>query len=75
VVTQLAAWLGATAVVFLYSASDFGTFSIGDIAINNMEWSTKLILGLAIGSAASVGTDVKKAIDSSDSAAVPPLHI
>jgi len=75
VVTQLAAWLGATGVIFLYSASDFGTFDIGGIAIDNMQWTTKLILGIAVGSAASVGVDFKKAIDASDSAAVPDLKI
>jgi hypothetical protein len=75
VLTQLVAWLGATGVVFLYSASDFGSFDVGGVAIDDMQGATKVILGLAIGSAASVGVDFKKAIDGSDSAAVPSLNI
>jgi hypothetical protein len=76
VLTQLAAWAGATAVVFLYSASDFGpNVVIGDVAVNDMAWASKVVLGLAIGSAGSAAVDFKKAVDNSDSAAVPPLNV
>jgi hypothetical protein len=73
IATQVIVWIAAGVVVFLYSASDFGTFEIGGIRIDNMEWTTKVILALAIGSAAMKSADVIKAIDGSDSAAVPPL--
>jgi hypothetical protein len=73
IATQVIVWIAAGVVVFLYSASDFGNFEIGGIRIDNMEWTTKVILALAIGSAAMKSADVIKAIDGSDSAAVPPL--
>lgn len=76
VLTQLACWLGAVLVVWLYSASDFGSsIVIGDIPINDMAWASKVILGLAIGSAGSVAIDYKKAIDGTDSAVIPPLNV
>jgi hypothetical protein len=40
-----------------------------------MAAATKVILGLAIGSAASAAVDFKKAVDGSDSAKVPPLNV
>lgn len=73
IATQLIVWFAAGAVIFLYSASDFGTFEIGGVRIDNMQWTTKAILALAIGSAAMKGADIIKAIDGSDSAKVPPL--
>jgi hypothetical protein len=76
IATQLLVWLGATAVVFLYSASDFGsTIAIADIALNDMASATKVILGLAIGSAGSVAVDFRKAIDGGDTAKAPSLNI
>lgn len=75
IVTQLIVVAVATGVVFLYSASDFGTFEIGGVRIDNMMVATKLILGLAIGSAAMKSADVIKAIDNSDSAKNPPLNL
>lgn len=75
IVTQLMAWVAATLVVWLYSASDFGTFEIGGVRIDDMQWATKIILGLAIGSAAMQGKDLFKAIDNGDTAKVPSLKI
>lgn len=75
IVTQLLAWLAATGVVWLYSASDFGNFDIGGVRIDDMQGATKVILGVAIGSAAMQGKDLFKAFDNSDSAAVPSLKI
>lgn len=75
IVTQLAAWLGATAVVFLYGASQLGDFVLPgtDILLENADSPTKVLLGLAVGSGASLLVDFKQAIDKSDSAAKPTL--
>lgn len=75
IITQIIVWAVATGVVFLYSASDFGNFDIGGVAIDDMMAATKLILGLAIGSAAMKSADVIKAIDGSDSAKVTSLNV
>lgn len=75
IATQLLVWAGAVAVVFLYSASDFGSFEVGGVRIDDMVWPTKVILGVAAGSAASVATDYRKAFDGSDTAKVPSLNI
>lgn len=76
VITQVIAWGAATGSVFLYSASDFGGgISIEDIALNDMSTATKIILGLGIGSAASVLKDFTKAVDTSDSARILSLNI
>lgn len=74
VLTQLLAWVGATLVVFLYGASQFGTtVDFGGIALSDMDGWTKLLVGLAIGSLASLAKDFVAARDNTDSAAVPPL--
>jgi Na+/proline symporter len=75
VVTQLLAWAGATVVVFLYGASDFGTFEVPgtQLLLSDLGGWSKVILGLAIGSTASVAVDVKQAVDNTDTASKPPL--
>lgn len=75
VVTQLVAWLAGVGAVFLYGASQLGDFQVPGtkLLLSDMNGWTKLIVGLAIGSATSVGVDVKQAIDRSDSAAKPAL--
>lgn len=75
VVTQLLAWVGAVAVVFLYGASEFGTFAVPgtELLLSDVGGWSKVILGLAIGSTASAVVDVKQAIDNTDNAAKPPL--
>lgn len=74
VVTQLLAWAGATAVVFLYGVSDFGpTVTIDGLSLSDMTGWTKLLVGLTIGSLASLVVDFRKARDNTDSAQVPPL--
>jgi hypothetical protein len=74
-VTQVIVWAAALGGVFLMSASDFGVTKIPilDIALNDADGATKLLLGLMGGSLASVVYDAKKAVDNTDSAAQPPL--
>lgn len=75
VVTQLLTWLGAIVVVFLYAASQLGDFVIPgtELLLSDANAWTLIALALAIGSTASVGVDIKQAIDASDTAAKPPL--
>lgn len=75
IVTQLAAWVGAVAVVFLYGASQFGNFTVPGtpLPLADLDAWGKLILGLAIGSTASAAVDVKQAVDGNDNASKPPL--
>lgn len=74
VLTQLLAWLGAIAVVFLYGASQFGdTVNVGGITLSDMDGPTKLLVGLAVGSLASLVKDYTAARDNTNSAKFPPL--
>ena len=74
VVTQLAAWIGGVAVVFLYGASDFGvTVDLGGVALSDVNGWSKLLVGVAVGSLASMAKDYIKARDNTDSAKMPPL--
>lgn len=75
VLTQLCAWVAGVAGTFLYAASDLGNFAIPGtrLILSDVDGPTKLIVGFAIGSGASVIKDWIKARDNTDSAAVPPL--
>lgn len=69
-ITQALAWLGGIAVVFLYAASDFGdTVDLGGILLSDVNGSTKVIVGVAIGSLASLAKDFA----ARDRDTVPPL--
>lgn len=75
VVTQVLVWVAAILGVFLVAASQFAsTVQITDtMTLDSFDTITKVIIGLLIGSGASYGFDLKKAIDSSDSAVVTKL--
>lgn len=74
VITQLASWAAAVGAVFLYGASQVGSRVIVDeLSVDQMDTPTKILVGLAIGSAASAVVDWKKATDNSDTAVIPPL--
>lgn len=73
-VTQLAVWLAGIGVTLLIKISDFaGNFDIGGVVLNDANTGTVILAGLGLGSAAMLVNDVKKAIDSNDSAAKPDL--
>lgn len=75
VVTQLAVWVGAIAVIILAANADLteGLQLIGGRGLGSLNVWSLILAGLLIGSGASATVDVKKAIDGTDSAAVPPL--
>lgn len=72
--TQLWAWGAGIGAVLIFAATDFaegiqvGSHSFADLAFWSLVW-----LGLGVGSAGSVVTDVIKARDQTDSAAMPKL--
>lgn len=75
VIHQALAFLGGTAVVFLYSASQLGDFAIPGtkLLLSDMNGWTKVIVGLSIGGLASLVTDFIKSVDNTDSAKAPPI--
>lgn len=74
VTTQLAVWVAGVVVIFLLAATDFASgVTIGDKNLDSLNAASLLLLGLSMGSTASVFVDAKKAVDGTDSAAVPAL--
>lgn len=74
VVTQLTAWAAGVAAAFLAANSDWGDSIMvnGDPLAFLNGWSLTL-LGVNIASVAGFGWDTLKALDNSNSAAVPDL--
>lgn len=72
--TQLFVWVVGVGVIFLLANTDFaGGVVVGGKALSILGWESLLLIGLTLGSWASVGFDIKKAIDNTDSAATPQL--
>lgn len=72
IVTQVGVWVAGVAVLFLLAATDFASgVKIGDSVLGDLNWASVILIGLSIGSSASVLVDAKKAVDNTDSAAVP----
>lgn len=70
--TQGVVWAAGVLAVFLLSGTNFaGGIVLGDVAVSAMNWQSLVLVGLSIGSSASALVDFKKAVDNSDSAAVP----
>lgn len=74
VTTQLAAWVAGVVGVVLAAHTDFAHgIAFGDFTLNNVNGPSQVFLGLVASSALGVVTELKKAIDNTDSAAQPPL--
>jgi hypothetical protein len=75
VVTQAAVWVAGVFVVFLLAQSDFGHAIriAGGIPLDQLNFWSLLLVGLTVGSSASVGYDFRRSFDNSDSAAQPSL--
>lgn len=73
-ITQVVTWAAAVAGVFLFAESQWGALDIENVGtLSAMNTASKIVLGLALGSAASVGYDVLGSIDNTRSTATPPL--
>ncbi len=74
VVTQLIAWVGGVVAVLLVSATDWAdTIQVGDLNLGALNTWSLIFVGLTISSTASFVHDVTKAVDNTDSAALPTL--
>jgi hypothetical protein len=72
--TQLITWIGAIGVGLLWAQTQWAEgVSFGGLTLDKMNVWSIIAVGLGGGSAASVGFDLKKAFDSSDSAKTPAL--
>lgn len=73
-VTQLSVWGSAIAVALLArEAEPFSTIGVLGTTFGDLSTPAIVLFALGLGSTASGVVDLKKAIDGSDSAAVPPL--
>ncbi len=73
-ITQLTVWVAGISTVLLLRASDFaGDFDVSGIPLSSASPGTVVLAGLGLGSSAMVVNELKKAIDSSDSARKPRL--
>lgn len=76
VLTQAIAWIaGIVCVVAFAASSNFGgdITVMGDLTLSSLSVIEQVIIGMVLSSSVSVGFDLKKALDNSDSAKTPPL--
>jgi len=74
VTTQLIAWVAGIVAVTLVAQTDYATaVSFGDRTLAQMNGPSLLFIGLSAASLMGVVSDVKRALDTSDSAAKLPL--
>lgn len=74
VITQLVAWVGGAVVVVAFAASDWaGQVQFGDLALAKMSFVSQVLAGMTLGSTASLGQDVLKAVDQTQSERKPAL--
>lgn len=74
VMTQLTAWVAGVAVVLLVAQTDWADgIAVGDMNLHTLGFWSLLFYGLSAGSGASFVKDTLKAVDNSNSAAIPTL--
>ena len=74
VTTQLTAWGSGIVGVLLVAQTDFASaVPVGEDTLATLNGWSLIVAGLSLASTASVGYDVKRAIDNNDSAKMPPL--
>lgn len=72
--TQVIVWVAGVLVVLLAAETDFAAgIMIGDQALTTLNFWSLLFIGLTISSLATFGTEVKKALDNTDSASTPKM--
>jgi hypothetical protein len=68
-ITQIIAWVAGIAAIFIAAHTQFAAqITFGSQKLSKMDWQTQLFLGLIATSILSTVNEVKKAIDSSDTA-------
>lgn len=74
VLTQLSAWIAGVIVVLLAAQTDWASgIEIGDKNLHTLGFWSLVFYGLSAGSGASIAKDTLKAVDNSNSAAIPVL--
>lgn len=74
ILTQLLAWASGIAVVFIGANVDVASgIEIANQSLDQLSVWSQLVLGTVIGSLGSVGKDVLKALDNSQTEATPKL--
>jgi hypothetical protein len=74
VLTQLSAWIAGVLVVLLAAQTDWArSINIGDKNLHTLGFWSLVFYGLSAGSTASLAKDTLKAVDNSNSAAIPTL--
>lgn len=74
VVTQLAAWIGGAAIAILAAQTDWADgITVGDQNLATLNIWSLIFWGMAAGSTASLVKDTTKALDNTNSAAIPTL--
>lgn len=72
--TQLAAWIAGVVVVLLVAQTDWADgISVGDMNLHTLGFWSLVFYGLSAGSGASLVKDSLKAVDNTNSAAIPTL--
>lgn len=72
--TQLCAWVAGVIVVLLVARTSWADgIAVGDMNLGTLNFWSLVFYGLAAGSAASVAKDTLKAVDNTNSAAIPTL--
>lgn len=72
--TQVIVWVAGVLVVLLAAETDFADgIMLGDQPLTTLNFWSLLFVGLTISSLATFGTEIKKALDNTDSAATPML--
>jgi hypothetical protein len=73
-VSQVVVWAIAIGFVFLAAESSlFEHFDVNGLALGTLNNADLALFGLALGSGASVGWDLLRTFDNTQSAATPPL--
>lgn len=74
IITQLAAWFVGVLVVLLVAQTDWAAgIAVGNMNLHTLNFWSLVFYGLSAGSGASLVKDALKAVDNSNSAAIPTL--
>lgn len=74
VTTQLAAWVSGVVAVLLGAQTDFAAgMQLGEFSLAELNFASQVFVGLLATSVLSITLDFRKALDNTDSAAMPSL--
>lgn len=76
ITTQVTVWIGGVLVVFLCAQTDFASgLNVGEISLSELNFASLILLGLTVGSGASVAHDYLQARDNTNASAVSHLRL